>query len=117
MYPSATRSERFRGAQSRTIPTPTQELTFPTGSSDVTISAEAMRIEALTKVAEGGEVGAEVADAQPVVPLFLDRNDSRAPAPTSRSLLMPFGVVIFFGGDVKFFGTSVGGVGVERTCS
>ena len=38
-----------------------------------------MRIEALTKVAEGVE--AEVADAQLVVPLLLDRNDSRAPDP------------------------------------
>ena len=88
---------------------PTLELTFPIGS-EMAMSAEAMRIEALTKVAEGGEVGAEVADAQPVVPLFLDRNDSRAPVPTSRPLLMPFGVGIFFGGDVDFFGTSVGGL-------
>ena len=93
---------------------PTLELTFPIGS-EVAMSAEAMRIEALTKVAEG--VGAEVAYAQLVVPSLLDRNDSRAPAPTSRPLLMPFGVVIFFGGDVKVFGTSVGGVGVKRTCS
>ena len=68
--------------------------------------AEAMRIEALTKVAEGVE--AEVADAQLVVPLLLDRNDSRAPAPTSRPLFMPFGVVIFFGSDVEFLAPAWG---------
>ena len=93
---------------------PTLELTFPIGS-EMAMSAEAILIEALTKVAE--DVGAEVVDAQLVVPSLLDRNDSRAPVPTSRPMLMPFGVVIFFGGDVDFFGTSVGGVGVERTCS
>ena len=61
---------------------PTLELTFPIGS-EMAMSAEAMRIEALTKV-KG--LGAEVADAQLVVPLLLDRNYSRAPAPTSHPL-------------------------------
>ena len=63
---------------------PTLELTFPIGS-EMAMSAEAILIEALTKVAE--DVGAEVVDAQLVVPSLLDRNDSRAPAPTSRPLL------------------------------